>query len=396
MATTENSVRSAKDFNLKSQVGLPGRVLCLDVYRGLMVAAMIVVDNPGSDEHAYWPIMHAEWNGWTPADFIFPSFLFLVGISLVYSFDARRRRGGSNQQILWHAFKRSLILIAVGLLVNASPIYGLDLHTWRFEGVTQRIGLCYFLAAILELWTGRNSQLLAFLGCLLGYWALLRFAPVPGAGVPGRDIPFMDQVQNLPAWLDRKLFMGHLYDGTRDPEGIVHTIPAIGTTLIGLLTGHWLKSKRSTSELIGGMVFFGILGMLSGELWNRWFPINKNLWTSSFVLFSGGFCLLFFSLLYWMTEAKRWRGKWTMPILVFGMNAIAGFVADSLIYGPGYTFTVTAANGARMNWHEAAQSHLEAVGLRVANASLVYSLGALLVCWVMLWFLWRRKIFLKV
>jgi len=269
------------------------------------------------------------------------------------------------------------------------------LHSWRFEGVTQRIGLCYFLAAMLELWTGRRSQLLAFLGILLGYWALLRFVPVPSAGVPGRDIPFMDQVQNLPAWLDRKLFMGHLYEGTRDPEGIIHTIPAIGTTLIGVLTGHWLKSKRSSPELIGGMMFFGILGMLGGELWSRWFPINKNLWTSSFVLFTGGFCLLFFSLLYWMTEAKRWRGKWTMPILVFGMNAIAGFVADSLIYGPGYTFTVTAANGAKMNWHEAAQAHLEASGFSVANASLVYSLGAVLVCWIMLWLLWRKKIFLK-
>jgi predicted acyltransferase len=314
----------------------------------------------------------------------------------VYSFDARSQRGQTKQQIFWHVFKRSLILIAIGLLVNASPIYGLDLHTWRFEGVTQRIALCYFFAAILELWTGRRGQLLAFLACVLGYWALLRVVPVPGAGVPGRDIPFMDQVQNLPAWLDRKLFTGHLYNGTHDPEGILHTIPAIGTTLIGVFTGHWLKSKRKASQRIAGMVFFGILGMVSGELWNRWFPINKNLWTSSFVLFSGGFCLLFLSLLYWMTEVKEWRGKWTMPILVFGMNAIAGFVADSLIYGPGYTFTVAVANGTKMNWHEAAQARLEAAGFSVANASLLYSVGAVLICWILLWFMWRKKIFLKV
>lgn len=396
MATSPRDVRKTTALIPDGPGGFSERLLCLDVYRGLMVAGMIVVDNPGSDEHAYWPIMHAEWNGWTPADFIFPSFLFLVGISLVYSFEARRRRGESNWQILWHVLKRSLILIAIGLLVNASPIYGLDLHAWRFEGVTQRIALCYFFAAILELWTGRRGLLLAFLGYLLGYWLLLRFIPVPGGGVPGRDIPFMDQVQNLPAWLDRKLFMGHLYDRTRDPEGILHTIPAIGTTLIGVLTGHWLKSKRSASKRIGGMVVFGILGMLAGQLWNRWFPINKNLWTSSFVLFSGGFCLLFLSFLYWITEVKQWRGKWTMPILVLGMNAIAGFVADSLIYGPGYTFTVKAANGSSMNWHEAAQAHLEAAGFSVANASLVYSLGAVLICWIMLWFLWRKRIFLKV
>ena len=386
----------ASGFSILTQAETSTRLLCLDVYRGLMVAAMIVVDNPGNDDGAYWPIMHAKWNGWTPADFIFPSFLVLVGISIVYSFTARLERGETRKHILFHAFKRSLILIAIGLLVNASPIIGLDLHTWRFEGVTQRIGICYFFAAILELWGGRRGQISALAACLVGYWALLRFVPVPGAGFPARDIPFMDQMQNLPAWLDRKLFMGHLYDGTRDPEGILHTIPAIGTTLIGVLTGHWLKTGKRAAKLIGGMALIGVLGLLSGLLWNRWFPINKNLWTSSFVLFSGGFALLFLSLLYWITEVKGWRGRWTMPILVFGMNAIAGFVADSLVYGPGYSFTGKGPTGATMNWHEAAQAYLEAAGLSTANASLVYSLGAVLFCWLLLWLLWRRKIFLKV
>ena len=372
------------------------RLMSLDVYRGLMVAAMIVVDNPGSDEHAYWPIMHTKWNGWTPADFIFPSFLFLVGISMVYSFAARLQRGDTRRQIFLHAVKRALLLIAIGMLVNASPIIGLDLHTWRFEGVTQRIGICYFFASILELWAGRRQQGLALVACLVGYWALLRFFPVPGAGVPGRDIPFMDQVQNLPAWLDRKLFMGHLYDGTRDPEGILHTIPAIGSTLIGVLTGHWLRKQKDARKLIAGMLLSGIIGILAGVLWNHWFPINKNLWTSSFVLFSAGLALLFLSLLYWMLEVKRWRGAWTMPILVFGMNAIAGFVADSFIYGPGYTFTARGPNGATMNWHEAAQTWLEAAGLATANASLVYSLAAVAICWFLLWLLWRKKIFLKI
>ncbi len=396
MATTKNELHTTANSAIVSEANLSRRLLCLDVYRGLMVAAMIVVDNPGNDDNAYWPIMHAKWNGWTPADFIFPSFLFLVGISMVYSFAARLERGETRQHILLHAFKRSLILIVIGLLVNASPIIGLDVHTWRFEGVTQRIGICYFFAAILELWAGRRGQWLALATCLVGYWVVLRFVPIPGAGLPGRDIPFMDQVQNLPAWLDRKLFMGHLYDGTRDPEGILHTIPAIGTTLIGVLTGHWLKARKNTATLIGAMVLFGILGMFGGALWNRWFPINKNLWTSSFVLFSGGFALLFLSLLYWVTEVKRWRGQWTMPILVFGMNAIAGFVADSLIYGPGYSFTAKGPNGTTMSWHEAAQAYLEALGLSTANASLIYSLAAVAICWLLLLPLWRKKIFLKV
>jgi predicted acyltransferase len=371
------------------------RLMSLDIFRGLMVAGMILVDNPGSDEKAYWAIKHAEWNGWTTADFIFPAFLFLVGVSIVLSFAARLRRGESRRRILLHAFKRSLILIAVGLFVNASPIIGVDLHAWRLEGVTQRIAVCYFVAAILVLWSGFRGQLIAIAVCLVGYWALLRFAPVPGLGVPGRDIPFMDPDKNIAAWFDRKLFMGHLFDGTRDPEGIISTIPAIATTLIGVLTGYWLRSNRTRGTIAVRMLLFGILGLVAGEVWNVWFPINKYIWTSSFVLFTGGFSLVFLAFLYWILEIKRWRGAWTMPILVFGINAIAGFVADSLVYGPGYSFTVKAADGTAVAWHDAAQARLMSLGANAANASLIYSLGALLFCWVLLWILWRKKIFLK-
>jgi len=371
------------------------RLMCLDIFRGLMVAGMILVDNPGSDEKAYWAIKHAEWNGWTTADFIFPAFLFLVGVSIVFAFAARLRRGESRGQILLHAFKRSLILIAVGLFVNASPIIGVDLHAWRLEGVTQRIAVCYFVAAILVLWSDFRGQLIAIVVCLVGYWALLRFAPVPGLGVPGRDIPFMDPDKNIAAWFDRKLFMGHLFDGTRDPEGIISTIPAIATTLIGVLTGYWLRSNRTRGTIAMRMVLFGILGLVAGEVWNVWFPINKNLWTSSFVLFTGGFSLVFLAFLYWILEIKRWRRAWTMPILVFGMNAIAGFVADSLVYGPGYSFTVKVADGTAVAWHDAAQARLMSFGANAANASLLYSLAALLFCWLLLWLLWRKKIFLK-
>ncbi len=370
--------------------------MCLDTYRGLCVAGMIVVDNPGSDTKAYWPIMHAQWNGWTPADFIFPSFLFLVGISLVFSASSRLQHGESRSDIFVHALWRSLILIAVGLLVNASPIIGFDIHTFRFEGVTQRIALCYLAAVIMELWSGRRGQVIALAVCIVGYWAILRFVAVPGCGVPGHDIPFMDPDRNLPAWLDRKLFMGHLYNGNRDPEGIIHTIPAIGTTLIGVLTGHWLRSRKAPAIKAVGMLLVGVVGLSAGLFWDRWFPINKNLWTSSFVLFSGGFALTFLALLYWLLEIKQWRGTWTMPILVFGMNAIAGFVADSLVYGPGYTFTAKGPNGVSMVWHEAAQAHLESFGLSTPNASLVYSLSAVLFCWILLWFLWRKRIFIKI
>jgi predicted acyltransferase len=322
--------------------------------------------------------------------------LFLVGVSMVFSFSARLRRGESRRQILWHAFKRSLILLAIGLFINVFPFVGVDFHSWRFEGVTQRIALCYFVAAILVLWSNRRGQLIALAAFLLGYWAMMRFLPVPGFGMPGHDIPFMDPDRNIVAWLDRKLFMGHLYNGTRDPEGILSTIPAIATTLIGVLTGWWLRSGRDRSTIAMRMMLFGILGLLAGEFWNMWFPINKNLWTSSFVLFSGGFALVFLAFLYWVLEIKQWRGAWTMPILVFGMNAIAGFVADAFVYGPGYSFTVKGENGSAVTWHDAAQARLMSLGANPANASLIYSVAAVLFCWVLLWLLWRKRIFIKV
>ncbi len=372
------------------------RLTSIDIFRGLAVAGMVLVDNPGSDDLACWPIKHAQWNGWTPADFIFPSFLFLVGVSMVYSFAARLRRGESRQHILLHAFKRSLILIAIGIVVNASPIIGLDLHTWRFEGVLQRIAVCYFIAAILVLWSDRRGQLIALFACLVGYWAIMRFVPVPGFGVPGRDIPFMDPDRNLVAWLDRALFPGRLYNGTRDPEGIISNSPAIATALMGVLTGQWLRSAASPRTKVLRMMIFGTLGLVAGLVWNRWFPINKNLWTSSFVLLTGGFALVFLAFLYWVIEIRNWRGAWTMPFLVFGMNSIAAFVADSLVYGPGYTFTVTGAGGTTMNWHEAAQAKLMTLGLGPPNASLLYSLAAVLFCWTLLWLLWRKRIFLKI
>lgn len=371
------------------------RLTSVDVYRGLMVAGMILVDNPGSDDLAYGPIKHTEWNGWTAADFIFPSFIFLVGVSMAFSFPARLQRGESKSQIFRHVIWRSLMLIAVGLLVNASPILGVDWHTYRIYGVTQRIALCYLAAGILLLWSNRRGQLIALIACLVGYWAMLRFVPVPGLGVPGHDIPFMDPERNIVAWLDRRLLMGRLYNTVRDPEGLLSTIPAIGTALLGLLTGQWLRSGASPRTKVLRMVCVGIVGLAAGLVWNRWFPVNKNLWTSSFVLLTGGFAVIFLGLLYWAIDIKGWRG-WTMPLLVFGMNAIVGFVADSVVYGPGYSFTMKGSNGTRISWHEGAQTWLISFGLGAANASLVYSIGAVLFCWVLLWLLWRKKIFIKV
>jgi predicted acyltransferase len=237
--------------------------------------------------------------------------------------------------------------------------------------------------------------LIVFFACLAGYWAILRFVPVPGLGIPGHDIPFMDPERNIVAWLDRKLLMGRLYNTIRDPEGLISTIPAIGTALSGVLTGHWLRSKTSSRSKILWMVCVGILGLAAGLLWNRWFPINKNLWTSSFVLLTGGFALAFLGLLYWLLDLRNHRA-WATPALVFGMNAIAGFIADAIVYGPGYGLTAKAPSGSSVSWHEAAQAWLISSGLSAADASLAYSIAAVLFCWALLCQLWRKRIFIKI
>ena len=238
------------------------RLLCLDVFRGLAVAGMIIVDNPGNDDLAYGAIKHTVWNGWTPADFIFPSFMFLVGASMVLSYQARLERGESKKSIFFHSVRRTLILIALGLFINGIPTF--PLSTWRIEGVLQRIAVCYLVAGVLVLWTNWRGQLAALAICLVGYWALLRFVPVPGFGLPGRDIPFMDQTGNLVAWLDRTLFPGRLYDGIRDPEGLISNIPALGTTLLGVLTGHWLRSGEAKNRILVRMVLFSSVVFAAG------------------------------------------------------------------------------------------------------------------------------------
>src|SRR6266481_851808 len=162
------------------------RLLSVDVFRGMAVAGMLLVDYPGDEASGYWPIRHSQWNGWTPADLIFPSFVFLMGISIVLSFSARLQRGETRRQIALHAAKRSLILFAIGLFLNGVPEF--HLASWRIEGVVQRIAICYLVAGLLFLWTGTLGLVIAAIACLLGYWALLRLVPIPGMGLPGRDV----------------------------------------------------------------------------------------------------------------------------------------------------------------------------------------------------------------
>src|SRR5580658_9433469 len=229
------------------------RLMSLDLFRGATIAGMILVNNAGDGNAAYWPLKHAQWNGWTPTDLVFPFFLFIVGVSMIFSFASRLKHGDSRAHLMLHVVKRAAILFAIGVFVVNSFPDRYDLHSIRIEGVLQRIALCYLVCSVVVLWTGTRARVAVIAICLVGYWVLMRFVPVPGFGVPTHDIPLLDPDRNLAAWLDRLVFPGHLYEGTRDPEGVLSTIPAVATSLLGMLTGQWLRSSRTTASKTLGM-----------------------------------------------------------------------------------------------------------------------------------------------
>jgi predicted acyltransferase len=373
------------------------RLTSLDLFRGVTIAAMILVNNPGND-HPYWPLEHAEWNGWTPTDLIFPFFLFIVGVSLVFSFQSRLNRGDSRALLLRHTFRRAIIIFAIGLALNYTVVLASPSDGLRIPGVLQRIGVCYLVASILFLYVRPKARVVVVAGLLVGYWILMRFVPVPGFGVPGRVIPLLHPDANLAAYLDRKLLLWgttSLYEVTRDPEGLLSTLPAIATALLGVFTGEWLRSKYSSQTKALGLFAAGVAGLILGEVWGIWFPINKKLWTSSYVLFAAGFALVCLSLCYWATDIKRWRGAWTRPFLIFGRNSItiytfAWFFAICL-----YLFS-GQLHGQRLNGHDYIFQRFFAPLGSPSLTSLLFSLAFVLFCLLPIWLMDRKKIFLKI
>jgi predicted acyltransferase len=367
------------------------RLMSLDLFRGATIAGMILVNNAGDDPNSYWALRHAEWNGWTPTDLVFPFFLCIVGVAMAYSFSSRLRRGETRQQLLGHILWRGIVLFALGLFLNGFPNH-YYLSSWRVYGVLQRIAVCYAISGILALWLKRRGWIITAVACLAGYWILMRYVPVPGFGVPTHDIPLLDPDRNLVAWLDRKLLAGHLYEGTRDPEGVISTMPAIATSLLGLLTGDWLRSARTAGQKAAGMFLAGVVGVVAGEVFNLWFPINKKLWTSSYVLLTAGLALILLAVCYWVLDIKQWRGRWTNFFLVFGMNAIAAYVFSEAISH----ILDGLRSAAGPDWQESVYERLFAPLGSAANASLLYAVVYVLMCWAAMWVLYRKGIFLKI
>jgi predicted acyltransferase len=374
------------------------RLLSLDVVRGITICFMIMVNNNGGP--GSWGFMnHAEWNGLTPTDLVFPTFVFVVGVSIVFAFESRLAKGAAKSQLAKHTVIRAAVLIGLGIIVNSFPFFHLD-HM-RFYGVLQRIAICYLVVGLFYLYDRRAwTKVAALVTALVGYWVLVRWVPIPGWGTPGHDLPFMDVNRNLVSWIDQHLFPYHLYlyppdHNVRDPEGLLSDLPALGTALMGVLAGIWLRSARAVSTKTLGLLAGCVTSLVIGYAWSLEFPLNKNMWTSSFVLVAGGYSLALLTLCYWAVEQQGWRTGWTYPWIVFGSNAIAAYMFSELV--PGILYNVAVAVG---------PAHHEVLAVAVSQplhhipnpgwAAFSYSVLFTAFCFSPVWILYRRKIFLKV
>jgi len=327
MSDTLAAPRAASSSAAPTSAG-PERLLSLDVFRGLTVAAMLLVNNPGTWSAVYDPLEHAAWHGWTPTDLIFPFFLFIVGVSMAYSLVPRLERGDPPGRLFGRAAKRAAVLVGLGLLLAAFPYYNLDLAHLRLPGVLQRIGLAFFLASAVVLFTRPRVQTAVAAALLLGYWAAMTLVPVPGFGA-GQ----LTREGNLAAFVDRAILgTDHLWASARtwDPEGLMSTLPAVATVLLGVFAGRWMRKDRAPSERLVGLFLAGNLAVVAGLAWSGVFPINKNLWTSSYVLFTAGLAMHALAVCYWMVDVRGWR-RWAMPFAWFGMNAIFAFFLSGVM-----------------------------------------------------------------
>ena len=375
----------------------PVRLLSLDVFRGLTVAAMILVNNPGSWSTIYAPLKHAEWNGCTPTDLIFPFFLFIVGVSISYALGSKKDNT-SQSKLLFTAFKRALILFGLGLFLNLFPKVFIDpieaLSTVRIPGVLQRIAIVFFITALIFIKTNQKTQLRLFFGILIAYWALMTLVPVPTIGYAN-----LEKETNLGAWLDRTILTeAHLWKSVKtwDPEGILSTLPAVATGLFGVLVGTWLRRKdREESVKISWMFSIGILAVILGLIWDLCFPINKALWTSSFVLYAGGLATIGLALCYWLIDVQGYK-KGTTPLVVYGVNAITVFFLSGLIPRILTLIMVNMPDGTRVNSRVWMYETFYTPYFTPINASLAGAVTFILIWLLILWVMFKRKIIVKV
>jgi len=375
------------------------RLLSLDFFRGLTVAAMILVNNPGSWAHIYPPLEHAEWNGCTPTDLVFPFFLFIVGVSIAYAMGSKRDDDDTHDRTIGKAFKRAVVLFLLGFILAIFPRnfstfdFFEALKTVRIPGVLQRIAVVFLISTILFLKLNDKGLFRAIVIFLFGYWALMNFVTVPGIGPAN-----LEKETNLGAWLDRTILTeAHLWKQSKtwDPEGILSTIPAVGTCLFGVLVGVYLKSKTvEAATKIAWLFSVGTLAVIGGLLWDLQFPINKALWTSSYVLYTGGLATIILALSYWLIDVNRYT-RFTKPFVVYGVNAITVFFLSGLM--PRLLNMIKVDfNGEKVGALSYVYKAWFAPYFLPINASLAYAVAFVLFWYIILWVMYKRNIIIKV
>src|SRR5690348_2243493 len=409
----------------KGTVGAPKRsrerLLSLDVFRGLTVAGMLLVNDPGTWSAIYPPLEHASWNGWTPTDLVFPFFLFIVGITTHLSLSARRARGDNESEIRRQILRRGAMIFLLGFLLNGFPFFtwtdvsGIAdptflqrvadrLYHWRIMGVLQRIGLAYLCAALLTQGYSVKRIIVTAGGLLLGYWILMTALPVPGTGGTLGALVLDNPSGTMAAYWDRFLLdwsrfgLGnHIWVGgvTFDPEGLMSTIPAICTAMLGVLAGRWIAVDRALEQRLNALFAVGCMAMAAGMVWNWGFPINKSIWTSSYVLFTAGMASISIATIMWIVDVHGIR-RWTNFFVIYGTNPLIAFMGSGLVARLIYSVFFVRYHGERIPLESAIYQSLFASWLTPVNASLAFAL-----CFVGLWYgilvvLYRRKIFLKV
>lgn len=378
----------------------PNRLVSLDAFRGLTVAGMVLVNNPGTWSAIYDPLEHAAWNGITPTDYVFPFFLFIVGVAITLALGRRVETGVVGAEIYRKIIKRAVVIFLLGLFLATFPFYNftrsewLDVSTVRIMGVLQRIAVCYLCAALIFLHTSWKQQAIIAAALLLLYWALMTLIPVPGCEITTID----DKACNLSAYLDRVILTeNHIWKAGKvyDPEGLLSTIPAIATTLAGVLCGHWIRRKIEDYEKVSAMFFFGVALLAIGYVWQLAFPLNKSLWTSSYVVYTAGLALCFLGFCYWLIDIKGYKA-WARPFVIFGVNALVLFVGSGVMARIMGIIKVGEIEGKTVSLQQWIFTSLFLRFAEPVNASLAYAISFILVWLFLMWLLYRRRIFIKI
>jgi predicted acyltransferase len=371
------------------------RLVSVDVFRGMTIVAMILVNNPGNFKTTYWPLEHAQWHGWTPTDLVFPFFLFIVGVAIVLALKRRLDSGVPKRPLVVKILKRSAIIFGLGLFLSGYPFglfgrrgFGELLDTWRIPGVLQRIAVCYLVVALLVLFCRVRTLKVLTVVFLVGYWALMILVPVPGLGAPDID----DPGGHLSAWLDRAVFGDHVWQYAKvyDPEGILSTIPALATTLFGVFAGLLLVAARDPVEKAARLFVKGSLLVCVGFIWGWFFPINKPIWTSSYAVFTAGLAFCCLALCLWFFDIRD-NPRTAMFFTVYGVNAIALYVGSGVL---ARTLLYLRIDGVPLK--QLIHGHLFASWLPPHAASLAYALTWIGGWFLVLYWMYRRELFIKV